>query len=231
MRDIRPIQRLSIIQYRLIQDHIPRASRTLPRHPVIRVKRPAEATKDCKNRKTDHRSEYPKPNVPLWTPNIRPLSYVQPQPHKDHHQNTRTQKPRPQRILLHCRIKDRPLVILHAIEQHDIEPLMKNLIIRNARHKEERHQRNFDTPQHLSDTCHRPLRVKRIRDRSEKKRERHQERRRLETDPRPQPERGQNIPHSGAPHLPRVNRKKCDAEKHEKKIDIKKQLRVLLNGF
>lgn len=68
MRDIRPIQRLSIIQYRLIQDHIPRASRTLPRHPVIRVKRPAEATKDCKNRKTDHRSEYPKSNVPLWTP-------------------------------------------------------------------------------------------------------------------------------------------------------------------
>lgn len=152
-------------------------------------------------------------------PDRRPQKPPQEQD-KRRREQSRSQKPRPELILLNHRCPNRRFIILQPVEQHDIEPLMEHLIIRNADNEEQGHQADSHTPQDRANTICRPTAPDRIGNRPKHKRNRHQERCRLQTDPRAQPKRLRNISHTGTPHLTSINQQESHTENHEQRIDV-----------
>lgn len=163
-------------------------------------------------------------------PDRRPQDLLQ-QPDEQRHQENCPQEAWPELILLHSRIPDGRLIILHAVEQHDVEALMKNLIIGNADDKEQCHQPRSHATQYHPDARHRPPAPNGIRHRTEHKRKRHKERRRLQTDPSSQPESFCHIFRTSISQLTGVNQQERNAKGHEQDVDVQKQLRILLQRF
>ena len=227
VRAVRAIKRLAIVKDGLIEDDIPRAGRTLPRNTAVRMKCPAKAAEDGKHRHKDNRQTSPDADMAVRLPDRRPQDFLQ-QPDEQRHQEDCPQEARPELILLHSRIPDGRLIILHAVEQHDVEPLMENFIIGNADDKEQCHQPHSHTAQYRPDARHRPPAPNGIRHRAEHKRKRHKERRRLQTDPSPEPESLNNITCTSTAQLTRVDQQKRNAKDHEQDVDVQEQLRILL---
>lgn len=230
VRAVRAIKRLTIVKDGLIEDDIPRAGRTLPRDTAVRMECPAKAAKDGKHRHKDNRQASPDADMAARLPDRRPQDLLQ-QPDEQCHQEDCPQEARPELILLHSRVPDGCFIILHAVEQHDVEALMKNLIIGDADDKEQCHQPHSHAAQHRPDARHRPPAPNGIRHRTEHKRKRHKERRRLQTDPSPEPESLNNITCTSTAQLPRVDQQKRNAKDHEQDVDVQKQLRILLQRF
>lgn len=108
---------------------------------------------------------------------------------------------------------------------------MENLIIGNADDKEQCHQPHGHTAQYRLDAHHRPPTPHGIRYRAKYKRERHEKRHRLQTDPSPEPESLNNITCTSTAQLTRVDQQKCNAKDHEQDVDVQEQLRILLQRF
>lgn len=227
VRAVRAIKRLSIIKDGLIEHNILRTSRTLPRHTAVRMERPAKAAEDGKHRHKDNRHASPDADMAARLPDRRPQDILQ-QPDEQRHQENSTQEARPELILLHRRIPDGPFIILHTVEQHDVESLMENLIIGNADDKEQRHQAHSHTAQYRPDTPRRPSAPYCVGNRAKDKRERHEERRRLQADTSPQPESCCNIFRTGIAKLTRIDQHEGNAKDHEQDVDVQEQLRILL---
>ena len=221
------LERLSIIKDGLIEHNILRTSRTLPRHTAVRMERPAKAAEDGKHRHEDNCQASPDADMALRLPDRRPQDFLQ-QPDEQHHQEDSLQEARPELILLHRRIPDGPFIILHAVEQHDVISLMEDLIIGNADDKEQRHQAHGHTAQYRPDTPRRPSAPYCVGNRAKDKRERHEERRRLQADTSPQPESCCNIFRTGFAKLTRIDQQEGNAKDHEQDVDVQEQLRILL---
>lgn len=227
MGAVRAVKRLTVIEDSLIENDIPRAGRTLPRHTAVRMECPAKAAEDGKHRHKDNRQASPDADMAPRLPDRRPQDSLQ-QPDEQRHQEDSTQEARPELILLHRRIPDGPFIILHAVEQHDVESLMENLIIGNADDKEQRHQPHSHTAKYRPDTSRRPSSPYRIGNRAKEKRECHEERRRLQADTSPHPESCCNIFRTGFAELTRIDQHEGNAKDHEQDVDVQEQLRILL---
>lgn len=67
-----------------------------------------------------------------------------------------------------------------------------------------------------------------VGNRAKDKRERHEERRRLQADTSPQPESCCNIFRTGFAKLTRIDQQEGNAKDHEQDVDVQEQLRILL---
>lgn len=227
MGAVRAVKRLTVIEDGLIENDIPRAGSTLPWDTAVRMECPAKAAEDGKHRHKDNRQASPDADMAPRLPDRRTQDSLQ-QPNEQCHQEDSTQEARPELILLHRRIPDGPFIILHAVEQHDVESLMENLIIGNADDKEKCHQPHSHTAQHRPDARHRPPLPDRIGNRAKDKWERHKERCRLQADPSPQPESFNNITCTSTAKLTRVDQQERNAKDHKQDVDVQEQLRILL---
>lgn len=194
---------------------------------AVRMECPAKAAEDGKHRHKDNRQASPDAGMAPRLPDRRTQDFLQ-QPDEQCHQENSPQEARPELILLHCRIPDGCFIVLHAVEQHDVESLMENLIIGNADNKEKCHQPHSHTAQHRPDTTRRPSAPYCVGNRAKDKRERHKERRRLQADPSPQPESFNNITCTSTAKLTRVNQQERNAKDHKQDVDVQEQLRILL---
>lgn len=227
MRTVRAVKRLSVIEHRFIQNHISRARSTLPRHAAVRMKRSAKPAENAKDRHKDCRQDSIPPDMALRQPD-RCVRNPEPEPDEKRHEQDRASQARPKLILLHRCIPDGRMVILPAIEQHDIEALMKDLIIRDADHEKQRHQAHSHTAQDLTDPFFRPPGPDGIRQRTKHKRKRRQKRRRLQANAGPKPERLKDILPAGTSQLAGINQQKCNTKYHEQDVDTQEQLADLL---
>lgn len=230
MGAVRAVKRLTVIEDGLIENDIPRAGSTLPWDTAVRMECSAKAAEDGKHRHKDNRQASPDADMAPRLPDRRPQDFLQ-QPDEQHHQEDSPQEARPELILLHRRIPDGPFIILHAVEQHDVISLMEDLIIGNADDKEQRHQAHGHTAQYRPDTPRRPSAPYCVGNRAKDKRERHEERRRLQADTSPHPEGCCNIFRTGFAKLTRVDQQERNAKDHEQNVDVQEQLRILLYIF
>lgn len=229
VRAVGAVERLPVVEDRLVQQVAARARGALPGHARIGGKCAAETAEDRKDGEHCQGDAGERADVAA-RPEERQAQDAAKEPGEERREQERGSEARPELVLLHRRREDRRAVVLPPVEEHDIEALMEDLVVRDADDEEERHERDGGTAEHEVQAAGRPAPGNRVGHGAEKERQAREERRRLEADARAEPERAEDVGACGAAELGCVEQQEGDAKDHELDVEEDEEPQVQLEG-